>query len=329
MIACMSAAAGTERSVRGVFPHEASPVSKPASSDPVLYGGQAVIEGVMMRSPKHASVAVRRADGSIETTVRSAEPWLNRHPFLNRPLLRGVFALFDALKIGVWGLRWSAERAALDVEPEKPSEPNKATDAAIVGTMLVGLALGVALFIALPTLIAGWIPHNLSHAARNILEGIARLTIFFLYLALIGRMEGIHRVFAFHGAEHRVINSYEAGAELTPEACRPYPVTHPRCGTSFAIFVLILATISHTFLGGQVWWARIAVRLALLPLVAAVSYEVLRFSAKYPESALAKLVTWPGICFQSLTTREPDSEQVEVAIVSLQTAMSADEAATA
>lgn len=334
-------------------------------NQPLLYGGQAVIEGVMMRGPRHAGVAVRRADGSIRTAAIEAVPWLTRYPRWNIVFLRGPIALFDSLRLGVWGLKWSAAQAmedaaaeeaakknaeargdeggvltspggsAREAAPEEPLTPGLspdgkgesrvASDVAIQGTMGLGLLIGVGLFIALPTLLTGPLKGRLGPLGLNAVEGVIRLVLFFGYLRLVALMPGIRRVFEFHGAEHRVINALESAAEMSPEGVRGFPVVHPRCGTSFAIFVLLLATVVYAFFGWHVWWLRLLIRLALLPLIAGVAYELLKLAGRMRGNALLLAVTWPGRFSQRFTTREPDDSQTEVAIAALRAVQEAEQ----
>lgn len=317
---------------------------KDQKDKPVFYGGQAVIEGVMMRGPRHVAVAVRREDGHIETVTKTAVPWLTLHPAFNKIFLRGVFALVDAMRVGVWGLRWSANQAMLDAAPSRAKVEAGSVDAAaasgatnlaakptagentVKGTMGVGLLIGVGLFIVLPTLVTGWFRPHLSAFGLNVVEGIIRLALFFGYIGLISKLDGIYRVFQYHGAEHRTINAYEGGAPLTPEGVRPYSVIHPRCGTSFMIFVLILATVAYTFFGWHPPLVRLVIRLALLPIVAGVAYELLRLAGTFRNSALLSIITWPGRFSQRFTTREPDDKMAEVAIAALTAVFDAERA---
>ncbi|HEY3269236.1 MAG TPA: DUF1385 domain-containing protein [Armatimonadota bacterium] len=289
---------------------------------PVFYGGQAVIEGVMMRGPRHVAVAVRRADGSIDTVVKDAIPWLTQHKAFNKPFIRGAFALFDSMRVGVWGLRWSVSRAMLDTPEAKPEEPE--ADTAVKGTMGVGLLIGVGLFIVVPTLLAGLARRRLDGLGLNLVEGAIRLALFFLYVWGIGHMSAIRRVFQFHGAEHRTINAMEAGAPLTPEGVRPYSVVHPRCGTSFAIFVLLLATVVYAFFGWHTPIVRLLIRLALLPVISGAAYELLRLAGTFRRNGLLNAITWPGRFSQRFTTREPDDAQAEVALAALHAVFSAE-----
>lgn len=311
---------------------------------PVFYGGQAVIEGVMMRGPRHVAVAVRRENGRIETVTKTAVPWLTLHPAFNKIFLRGVFALADAMRVGVWGLRWSANQAMLDAVPSRAKSESAAVDAAaasgatnlaakpsagentVKGTMGVGLLLGVGLFIVLPTLVTGWFRPYVGAFGLNVIEGVIRLALFFGYIGLIGRLEGIYRVFQYHGAEHRTINALEGGAPLTPEGVRPFSVIHPRCGTSFMIFVLILATVVYTFFGWHPPLIRLVIRLALLPVIAGIAYELLRLAGTFRNNAALRILTWPGRFSQRFTTREPDDRMAEVAIAALEAVFDAERA---
>ncbi|HEY3415022.1 MAG TPA: DUF1385 domain-containing protein [Armatimonadota bacterium] len=292
---------------------------------PVFYGGQAVIEGVMMRGPRHVAVAVRRESGEIDTVVREAQPWLTAHPAFNKVFLRGVFALVDSLRVGVWGLRWSASRALLDAKPADAAAPKAVEgDPAIKGTMGIGLLIGVALFIVLPTVLAGALRHTTNPWTLNLVETVVRLALFFGYIGLIGFIPGIRRVFQFHGAEHRTINAWEAHAPLTAQSCGQFSVVHPRCGTSFIMFVLILASVVYAFLGWHTPLVRLAIRLGTLPIVAGAAYELLRLAGTLRGSAVMAVVTWPGRFTQRFTTREPDDSQTEVAIAALNAVFDAE-----
>lgn len=296
-------------------------------SKPVFYGGQAVIEGVMMRGPRHIAVAIRREDGRIETIVQPLKPFLVQHPRLNLVFLRGAFALWDAMRTGIWAMRWSANRALMDAEPDK-AEAEVATPtagaAAIQGTMGIGVLIGVGLFIVLPTLLAGWVSHSMNGLGKNLVETAIRLALFFAYLAAIGAIPNIRRVFQYHGAEHRTINAWEAKAILTPEACGRFSVIHPRCGTSFIMFVLILASVAYAFMGWHSPIVRLAIRLGILPIVAGVAYELLRLAGVLRNSGTMAVITWPGRFTQRFTTREPDASQTEVAITALQAVIQAE-----
>ncbi len=271
------------------------------------YGGQAVIEGVMMRGPVSRAIAVRLPGGGIEVDKKEIGSVTQRHPFLKLPLIRGVVALVEALVLGIEALSFSANKAMGEEEDLSKIE--------IVLTIGAAFALAVVLFVILPT----WGAHLLKAQvqgsfAQNLVEGFFRMAVFLLYVVLIGRFPDIKRVFQYHGAEHKVINAYEAGEVLVVERVQRYSTFHPRCGTSFLLIVLVMSIFLFSLLGHQVLWWRITSRILLLPVLAGISYEVLKLSAKYAENALCRALISPGRWLQGLTTGEPDDSQVEVAI---------------
>lgn len=271
------------------------------------YGGQAVIEGVMMRGPRSRAIAVRVPEGGITVDSKEVGSITQRYPFLKWPLIRGVVALVESLVIGIEALSFSANQAMGEEEDLSKTE--------IVLTIGLAFALAVVLFVILPTwgahLLKGYVQGSF---AQNLVEGVFRMGVFLLYVVLIGRMQDIKRVFQYHGAEHKVINAYEAGQELTVEKVQRFSTFHPRCGTSFLLIVLVLSIFLFAMLGQQVLWWRITSRILLLPVLAGVSYEVLKLSAKYAGNALCRLLITPGRWLQGLTTGDPDDSQVEVAI---------------
>jgi uncharacterized protein YqhQ len=276
----------------------------------VTYGGQAVIEGVMMRGPESWAVAVRRPDGSI---VVKQEPLkaLSTSGLWRRPLFRGMAVLYEALVLGVRALTYSAEQAA--GEEEHPVGRWE-----IAATVLLGFGLAVVLFFLIPVGLAHLVREQVaSSLGQNLLEGLVRLLVFLLYIVLVGLLPDIRRVFAYHGAEHRVINAYEAGAELTPGGVRNYPVLHVRCGTSFLLVVLVLSILVFSVLGQEPLWWRLVSRILFLPLVAGVSYEFIKLAGRKKEVPLFQALAVPGLWLQRLTTREPDDAQVAVAIAAL------------
>jgi uncharacterized protein YqhQ len=274
------------------------------------YGGQAVIEGVMMRGPEKWAVAVRTPSGKIVIEERPLASALNT-PLFKLPFIRGLVALYDALVLGIEALVYSANQA-VEEEGEKLSKSELGL------SMILAFAVGIGLFVVLPT----WAAHASApvikaYWAQNLVEGIIRVILFFLYVWAIGRMEDIERVFAYHGAEHKTIHAYEAGDELTVEKVRKYTTLHPRCGTSFLLIVMIVSILIFSLLGDQNLFWRILSRILLIPVVAGVSYEVLKGSAKISHTLLGKILTAPGLWLQKLTTREPDDSMLEVAITSL------------
>jgi len=271
------------------------------------YGGQAVIEGVMMRGPNSRAVAVRLPEGGIAVDEKQVGSITKRYPFLKWPLLRGVVALVESLLIGIEALNYSASKALGEEEELSKTE--------IILTIGFALALAVVLFVIVPTGAAHLLKNLFQGSlAQNLVEGMLRLVVFLLYVILIGRLEDIKRVFQYHGAEHKVINAYEAGQDLTVEKVQRFSTFHPRCGTSFLLIVLVLSIFLFASLGHQVLWWRITSRVLLLPVLAGISYEVLKLSAKYAENFLCRLLITPGRWLQGLTTGEPDDSQVEVAI---------------
>ncbi len=299
-------------------------------------GGQAVLEGVMMRGPHKTAVAVRKPDGEIEYKTED-NTVKNRNKFFKLPIIRGVFNFVDSLLIGMKALMWSAEFVDLEDEGEEPQSKfdkwledkfsDKVKDIVIYVSLVFSIVLSVGLFILLPTVITRGLEWLLSFTAfdavaktgafTSIVEGAVRLLIFVFYLALVSKMQEIKRVFEYHGAEHKTIACYESGEELTVENVKKYPRLHPRCGTSFLLFVMIISILLFALLPKTGLFLRIVLRLLLLPIVAGLSYEVIKLAGKSTNSCV-KWLTKPGLWLQYLTTREPDESQIEVAIRSMQ-----------
>jgi len=275
------------------------------------YGGQALIEGVMMRGPHDIGTAVRLPDGSLETARRRV-PSIYSGRLRRLPLFRGILVLLETLLIGTQALLYSAEKAATGEDGEEI--PKGMLWLAVAGS----LAFGVALFFVLPLLISRSLDAYIaSDVVSNIVEGVVRMLIFVAYVGIIGLLPDIKRVFAYHGAEHRVINAYEAGVPLEPEAVQEYSTAHARCGTSFIFVVLVMAIFVLALLGRPPIWTSILSRIVLLPLIAAVSYEFIKWSADHQDNLLVHVVTAPGLLLQRLVTRTPDRSQVEAAIAAL------------
>ena len=281
------------------------------------YGGQAVMEGVLMRGKYNAAVAVRRPDGEIVVKEESLSG-LYRGPISKIPFLRGIPMLWDALGLGMKALFYSAEIAGQAEDPDFTLQGG-------VGflTGALSLAAGVALFMILPSFLAGQIP-NESALAFNFVEGAIRLTVLVVYIALISRAEDIRRVFAYHGAEHKTINAYEDGAPLTVDGVRPYSRQHARCGTAFLLIVVLISVLVLAPFGRPSLPVRVASRLLLLPVISGIAYEVLRFTGKHRSHPLVRLVIAPNLWLQNLTTREPDDEMLEVAITALHTVLAGE-----
>lgn len=274
------------------------------------YGGQAVYEGVMMRGPELLSLAVRKPDGDIALETHSISSWAKKYPIWKLPILRGVLALFEALILGVKMLTRSFNLATDDEEEElSPKE--------MAITIVLAVILSILLFVVLPTAAAHFTKNYLNYFWQNLLEGVLRIGVFMIYVIAIARLEDIQRTFQYHGAEHKVINTLEASEELTVENARKHTTAHPRCGTSFLLFVLVLTILLYSFLDtpGLLW--RIGSRILLLPVVAGLAYEFIKWSGKHYHHAWVKILIAPGIWLQKMTTREPDDQQLEVAIAAL------------
>mgnify|MGYP005856282439 CR=1 FL=1 len=279
-------------------------------AEPANYGGQAVIEGVMMRSRERLAIAVRRPDGGIE--VRS-EPTARfyRSRWARLPFVRGLLTLSDALVIGMRALTFSADVAAGDeVELGGPL---------MWGTMVASLVVAVGLFFALPALVTSLVDRCIQSAwVSNLVEGLIRLLLFLSYLAAISRIPDIQRVFAYHGAEHKVINAYEDGQPLTLEGARGQSIAHARCGTGFLLIVVIVSILVFGFLGRPPLPLRLLTRLFFIPVIAAISYELVRLASRHRSHPLAQAVVAPSRLLQGLTAREPADDMVEVALAAFQ-----------
>jgi uncharacterized protein YqhQ len=279
-------------------------------------GGQAVLEGVMMRSPGSWAVAVRTPAGSIAQVTRPIDSAMRRHWVLRLPVVRGVMALGESLAIGFRALAISANYAALE-EGDDPAEAEKELSrGALVFAFLIAIGFAVALFKVTPGLITEALPIK-SGVWFVIVEGAIRVTIFVLYLSLISLLPDLRRVFQYHGAEHKAINAYEAGEELEPETVQRYSLIHPRCGTAFLLWVMVIAVFVFAFFGRPTWYWLIAERILLLPVIAGLAYEVIRFAGKHQNRVVMTILA-PGLWLQRLTTREPSLDQLEVSIRALQ-----------
>lgn len=282
------------------------------SQPQVTYGGQAVIEGVMMRGPKRMAIAVRRPDGEIAIHQEEVKSVLQRIPALRLPILRGMVALVETIGVGINALMFSANQAMPDEEQLSKKE--------MALTSAVGFALAIGIFVVVPTLITTWVRGwNAGSAVVNTVEAVLRIGLFVGYLLAISMMKDIQRVYQYHGAEHKVINTFEAGAPLTVDSARSFSREHKRCGTSFLLYVVVISILIFSIFTISDVWVRILSRLALMPLVAGISYELIRLLGKY-DNELTLLISRPGMWLQGLTTREPDDSQLEVAIAAFETA---------
>ncbi len=278
------------------------------------YGGQALIEGVMMRGKHTQAMCARLEDGRIVSEVEEFTLLSQRNKFLSLPLVRGVCSMVDSLISGIQAIVWSTNVSLAEDEEEEELSPME-----IAVTLIISLGLGVLLFFLLPVVIAHFLqPLIPGNFLQNIFEGIVRVGVFLLYLVLITRMKEIRRVFQYHGAEHKTIHCYEAGEELTPENAMKHTRLHPRCGTSFLFIVMVISIFVFALVGVENFAWRLLSRVILLPVIAGVSYEVLRFCGKHMDKAWVRAIAWPGMQLQRLTTAEPDRSMLEVAIHSLQ-----------
>jgi uncharacterized protein YqhQ len=283
------------------------------------YGGQAVIEGVMIRGRTAVVTAVRRSGGEITTDVRPLHP-ITTGKLRRLPLIRGIVVLIEAMVIGIQSLMYSASAA---IEEEGEEIPAKALWLMVgVGAVLVVLLFFLApLF--LTNLLNEYMPNSI---VFHIVEGVIRIIIFLGYLKLIGLMSDIKRVFTYHGAEHKTVNAYEAGVPLEVEHIKKYGTAHVRCGTSFLFLVLIIAIIVFAFIGRDIFWLMIVGRILLIPVIMALGYEVIYFGAKHSRNWLMRILLWPGLFLQGMTTGEPDGSQIEVAIAAMTKALEVDQA---
>lgn len=308
------------------------------NSNTPQYGGQAVIEGVMMRGPKYYAVACRRSNNEIVVKQESVESMMKGFQWLNKPFLRGTLALIDAMALGMKTLMFSANIQMEDIEKEEKQKkqgnspesaeakaPGKQSinDARIAGTMVIGLALAIAIFVIGPNLLVNLLKKSIpSPMLLNVVEGAVKMAMFVGYILLISMMKDIQRVFMYHGAEHKVINTFESGLELNDANISKYGTIHTRCGTSFLMIVIVLSIFVHFFIGwSPVWYLRIVTRLALLPIIAGLAYEVIKFAGKHKDSKVLNMLLAPGLLLQRITTREPTDDQVEVALVALKAVM--------
>lgn len=278
---------------------------------PVSYGGQAVLEGIMMRGRRWATVAVRAPSSKIVVHSERLPRALYEGRILKVPFLRGVAMLWETLVLGMRALMFSAN-VALEEEQAEMSKPM------MWGTVAFAMVFAVGLFFLTPLLLVGLVDHRIeSSFASNVLEGVIRLGVFLAYLWAVGWMPDIRRVFAFHGAEHKCINAHEAGRPLEAASAQPFTTAHPRCGTSFLLVVMVVSILVFAMLGRPPMELRILSRVVLIPVIAGVAYEFLKFTALHFSNPLVRCVAAPGLVLQRMTTREPDESQIEVGMVAL------------
>lgn len=282
---------------------------------PLVIGGQAVMEGVLMKSKHYLATAVRKPDTTIIVRSRREESFLERHRLTKIPLLRGIVILFETMILGMKELAWSANQA-LDEEGEE------LTTAEILFTLAFSVILVLLFFKLLPLFLATFITKNAAGGnwMLNLLDGTIKLSLFIAYLLLIGTMKDVKRLFQYHGAEHKSVNCYEAGKRLTPRNARSFTKKQPRCGTTFILYVFVLSIIFYLFIPfGSGFWMKYLLRILLLPIIAGVVYEWVRIAGRYyHKSRLVRVISAPAMAVQALTTREPDLKQLAVAITALQ-----------
>lgn len=281
-------------------------------------GGQAVIEGVMMRAPSAWAVAVRIPDGGIEAISRDLPRLSSRSRWARIPLIRGVLVLGESLTLGFKALAWSGQRST--GEEEEP-----VTTGQMVTSMTLAAVFFIAIFVIVPLLVARWGGLDASSIGFHLVEALIRIGMLVGYIWLIGRWDEIGRVFAYHGAEHMTIHAYEAGDPLDIAHITTYRPEHPRCGTSFLLIVMLTAVIVFSLVGSLPWYWLIVSRIVLIPLVGGISYEILKLGGSHADRLLGRWLTSPGLWLQHLTTRVPDESMIEVAVVALLHALTEDE----
>ena len=284
-------------------------------------GGQAVLEGVMMRGPSNWAVAVRKPDGDIAEVHQSIKSPMARHRIFRLPVIRGIIALGESLAIGFRALAISANYQAQAEGEDGEEVQTELTRAQLIFAFAVAIGFAILLFKVSPALLTNWIGIERT-GWFVIVEGLIRVTIFILYLTLISLVPDLRRVFQYHAAEHKAINAYEAGEELKPEVVQRYSQIHPRCGTAFLLWVMVIAIFVFAFFGRPAWYWLIATRILLLPVIAGLAYELIRFAGKHQDNPLLMALLAPGLWLQRLTTRDPSLDQIEVSIRALKEVLS-------
>ena len=293
---------------------------------PFNYGGQAVIEGVMMRGQKHMAMAVRNPNGDI---VLHSEPLNPRiySSFINRvPFVRGFTLLWDALVLGIRSLMLSA-----DIAMSEEEENIDFAGPVAWGSIAVSFTVAIAVFFVSPLLVVGLLDRlfGIPILVQHIIEGSIRLALFLGYIWAIGKLEDIKRVFGYHGAEHKAINAYEQGVDMEPEKVSQCSIVHPRCGTAFLLIVMVISIFVFAFVGNPALWIKILSRIVLIPVIAGIAYEFLKFSAAHPQNPVIKVLIQPGLALQKMTTREPDLSMLEVSIAALNKLLEEEQLVTA
>ncbi len=280
-------------------------------------GGQAVLEGVMMRGPSNWAVAVRKPDGAIAQVCRSIDSPMARHRLFRLPVVRGVIALGESLGIGFRALAISANYAAQEEGAEGDEVQTELTRGQLIFAFAVAIVFALLLFKVGPALLVDKLIPVHSGAGFVLVEGVVRVAIFLIYLSIISLLPDLKRVFQYHAAEHKAINAYEAGEELVPENVQRFSLIHPRCGTAFLLWVMVVAIFVFAFFGRPAWYWLIATRVLLLPVIAGIAYELIRFAGRHSDNRVLMTLLAPGLWLQRLTTREPSLDQLEVSIRAL------------
>jgi len=285
--------------------------------EPYSIGGQAVIEGVMIRGKKTCFMAVRRPDGLIEIVEEKISSSSEKYKFLKLPIIRGVVAFIESLVLGMKTIMRSAEISGTE------SEDDKIPEYLFYITGVIAVVISIGLFMLLPVWIGNLLNRFLQSGTMllSVIEGLVRILLFIFYIVLVSRMKDIRRVFEYHGAEHKTINCFERGEELTPENVKKYSRLHKRCGTSFLLIVMIVSMVVFLFLRTDVIWLRFVSRILLIPVIAGVSYEIIKWAGRN-DSRFVSAISYPGMAFQKFTTSEPDESQIEVAISAVKEVLS-------
>jgi uncharacterized protein YqhQ len=310
-----------------------TPKSQKNTEPSILLGGQAVLEGVMMRGPSRIATAVRRADGTIAVQTEEFSPIASRIKLLALPFLRGAVGMIEMLFVGMRALNFSADVAMQDIPGKNGVKQKKASSFALAATVIIALLFGLLLFFVTPLFLATFLFDVEGNALLfNLAAGIIRMIVFLVYLAVIAQLQDIQRLFAYHGAEHKTVFAYELGCDLSVREAARCSRFHPRCGTSFLLIVMLSAILFFAIVDALIilWtgsitiWIRLLVHLPLVPFIAGLSYEVIRLSARHSNRTWARRLSAPGLWLQRITTREPDDQQLEVALTALRASLTAD-----
>jgi uncharacterized protein YqhQ len=293
---------------------------------PIAYGGQAVLEGVMMRGPGVWSVAVRKPNGEIAEVTKTISSPMQRHRLWRLPVIRGVIALGESLAIGFRALAISANYASQD-EDDEGEIATEISRGQIIFSFAIAIGFALLLFKVGPALLTNWLPID-GTFWFVIVEGCIRVAVFILYIGLIGLLPDLKRVFQYHGAEHKAINTLEAGAPLTPASVQKFSLIHPRCGTAFLLWVMVIGIFVFGLVGRPVWYWLIVSRIALLPVIAGLAYELIRYAGRHQGNRVLMALLAPGLWLQRLTTREPSLDQIEVSIRALEVVIERERASS-